>query len=83
MSLASNSVFGGLSKIGPKPRKSSASKFIKGKLEKLRGRFLWRAAKHNPEQLEPSIFLDDSEGHTLKVNKDRQLLLMLKLHYMQ
>ena len=29
-----------------------------------------------------NIFLNDREGHTLKVNKDRPLLLMLNLHYM-
>ena len=29
------------------------------------------------------VLLNDSEGHTAKVNKDRQLLLMLKLHYIR
>jgi hypothetical protein len=26
---------------------------------------------------------NDSEGHTLKVNKDQQLLFMLQFHYMR
>ena len=36
------------------------------------------------EQLESSIyFLNDGQGHTLKVNEDWQLLFMLKSHHMQ
>jgi hypothetical protein len=38
------------------------------------------AVKQNPEQLEPSIFLN-GEGHTLNVNQYGQLLSMLKLCY--
>ena len=43
-------------KSDPKARKLSASKFIKEKLKKMRGRPLWRATKRNTEQLEPSNF---------------------------
>jgi hypothetical protein len=40
-----------------------------------------RAAKKNSKQLEPSNFKkNDGDGHTLKVNKDRKLLFLLKLH---
>ena len=45
----------------------------------MEGRSLW-AVKQNPEQLEPSFLLNYGERHTLKVNKDRQLLFMLKFH---
>ena len=46
--------WGAFQKSDPKARKLSASKFIKGKLKKLRGRSLWRAVKQKPEQLDPS-----------------------------
>jgi hypothetical protein len=45
---------------------------------------LSRTAKQNSEQLEPSnLFKNDGDGHTLKVDKDQQLLFMLKLHNMR
>jgi hypothetical protein len=43
---AQSSIFGGLSKKEPKSSKNLR--------EKMRGRYLWRAAKQYPDQLEPS-----------------------------
>ena len=43
-----------------------------------------RATKRNMEQLEPSTFKKNyGEGHTLKVNKYRQLIYKFKLCYMR
>ena len=52
------------------------------KIVHFEGRSLWRAAKQNPEQIEPSIFLNGGEVHTLKDNKDWHLLFIVKLHYL-
>ena len=83
MCLASKLSIWGLSKINPKSPKMVGFRIYKGKLKKIEGP-LSLDAKHNPVQLEPTnLFQNDGEGHTLKVNNYRQLLCMLKLHYMQ
>ena len=68
--LALNPGFECLSKIA---RKLTARKFIKGKSA---GLSLPMAAKRDPDQLEPYFFLNDGDGHTLKVSKYCSLLLM-------
>ena len=47
-------------------------------MDKIEGLISSEGRQRNPEQKEPWFFLNDGEGHTLKLNKDWQLLFMLK-----
>ena len=56
----------------------------KGAIEKMMG---WLSFECRQTKLRAArafkLFLNYIDGHTLKVNKDRQLLFMLKLHNMR